>query len=30
MKQFTVKKFMAMVMRLMYMSDVAWLCSFEG
>ena len=30
MKQLTVKKFMTMVMRLMYSSDVAWSCTFEG
>ena len=28
--QFTVKKFMSMEMRLMYTSDVAWSCTFEG
>ncbi len=30
MKLFTVKKFISMVMRLMYTSDVAWSCTFEG
>lgn len=30
MKFFTVKKSMAMMMRLMQMSDAAWSCSFVG
>lgn len=30
MKFFTVKKSMAMMMRLMSMSDAAWSCSFAG
>ena len=30
MKFFTVKKSMAMMMRLMPMSDATWSCSFAG